>query len=254
MIGDTLLEVDSLAHAFGGVQAVAGVSLKVTEGMFMGLIGPNGAGKSTLLDCISGQIRSYAGRVRFAGQDITGWPLNRIAALRLIRTYQDSRMFNRLTVLSNLMAAPMGQRGERLDSALFGGWKGEEVSHAHSAIQLATDYGLDVVGDNYANQISGGQRRLTELTRALMLQPKMLLLDEPFAGVSPSNRRRLADQLQALNRSRNLTILMIEHRLEMIDQLCDTTVVMAEGRIIAEGRMADIRKHPEVISAYLGTI
>ncbi len=249
-----LLEVDSVAHSFGGVQAVAGVNLKVSEGVFKGLIGPNGAGKSTLIDCISGHFRSYRGHVRFAGLDITGWPLHRVAQAGLERTFQTSRMFHRLTVLSSLMVAPMHQRGESLLWSLLGGWRNQESQLVNEARSLVTEFGLEALADSYAGEVSGGQQRLTELTRALMMKPRMLLLDEPFAGVSPTNRKRLVVLLKALNQERGLTILMVEHRLEMVEQLCDSIIVMAEGRVIAEDTMANLRKNPKVVDAYLGAV
>jgi len=249
---DPILRISDLAHAFGGTQAVAGVSFSVPRGAFCGLIGPNGAGKSTLIECVSGVLNSYHGRVMFDGRDITGWPLHRVAGLGLSRSFQVSRMFGRMSVLSNLMAAPPAQIGERLLPSFVGGWRDQEAENVTGAWGMLRRFFIDDVAQNYGNDLSGGQRRLTELSRSLMTCPHMLLLDEPFAGVSPTNRARLAEHLRALQRDDGMTILMIEHRLELVEQLCDNIIVMAEGRIIAEGSMADIRKDAAVVSAYLG--
>jgi branched-chain amino acid transport system ATP-binding protein len=254
MNDEQMLQVEDVAHSFGGVQAVSGASLTVGSGKFLGLIGPNGAGKSTLLDCISGNIKNYSGRVVFNGEQISGLPMYKVARRGLVRSFQSSRVFGRLTVTSNLMTAPRGQKGERLVSALFGGWRKQDDENLLAAQSLVDDFGLGHLADMYAEALSGGQRRLTELTRALMLRPKMLLLDEPFAGVSPVNRQNLARWLRDLNKHGELTILMVEHRLEMVEQLCDSVVVMAEGRVIAQDSMEELRRNPHVVEAYLGTV
>lgn len=247
-----LLRVESVAHSFGGVQAVDGVSFDVRRGEFVGLIGPNGAGKSTLLDCISGQINGYRGTIRFDGQDISRLPMFKVARRGLVRSFQVSRVFDRLTVLSNLMAAAPGQKGERLLWAVLGGWRGEEAAHVRRSDEVLDDFQLTPVAQAYASEISGGQRRLVELSRTLLGEPKMLLLDEPFAGVSPANRRKLGDWLLSLNRDMGLTILMVEHRLEQVERLCSTAVVMALGRQIARDSLANLRRDPRVVAAYFG--
>ncbi|HVA24431.1 MAG TPA: ABC transporter ATP-binding protein [Chloroflexota bacterium] len=249
-----MLTIEDLSQSFGGVQAVNGVSLSVPEGAFYGLIGPNGAGKTTLIECASGVIRSFKGKVTFGGQDITGWPLHRVAGLGLVRTFQASRVFSRMSVLSNLMAGPPKQRGERFLDACLGLWRKEQGVFLGQARALAREFELTDVTQNYGSELSGGQRRLTELTRALMARPRMLLLDEPFAGVSPTNRARLAQQLNALCRDQGLSILMVEHRLELVEQLCDHIIVMAEGRVLAQGPMDELRRNSAVISAYLGEV
>lgn len=246
------LEVQGLSCGFGGVQAVNGVSLQIPEGAFVGLIGPNGAGKSTLLDCISGLNRSYSGRVLFKGRDISRWAPNKIAGLSLGRSFQTTRLFSQLTAMSNLMAAPRGQTGERLVPAVIGSWRQEEARHVKRAWGTLGLFDLRKRANNYAAELSGGERRLVELSRILMFEPTALLLDEPFAGVSPSNRGYLASQLEALWREHGVTILMIEHRLEWIEQLTRHAYVMAQGRIIAQGTMAALRKDRAVVESYLG--
>lgn len=249
-----LLEVRDVAHSYGGVQAVRGVDLDVHAGEFVGLIGPNGAGKTTLLDLISGAVRPRRGRVVFRGQDITTKPLHTVARLGLIRTFQTARVFARMTVLSNLMSAPAGQRGEDLVASVLGGWRMQERTQLERAHEMLSRFRIAEAADQYGSELSGGQRRLTELSRTLMAGPTMLLLDEPFAGVSPTNRARLATHLRILSVEHGITILMIEHRLDLVEQLCGRIVVMAEGRAIAEGSMKDLRRNSAVVSAYLGEV
>jgi len=249
-----ILRVRGITHSYGGVQAVAGVDLDVDAGAFVGLIGPNGAGKTTLLDCISGAVRPGGGSVVFRGSDVTGRSLHEIAQLGLVRTFQTARVFGRMTVLSNLMTAPSGQRGERLLRAVFGGWRAQEAAQLADARQMLGRFDIGDSADQYGAALSGGQRRLAELSRSLMVLPAALLLDEPFAGVSPTNRRRLATHLQALSRDHGITVLMVEHRLELVEELCGRIVVMAEGRVIAQGSMADLRRNAAVVSAYLGEV
>ena len=252
--GSPILEVRGVRHAFGGVQAVAGVNLDIAAGEFIGLIGPNGAGKTTLLDCISGAVRPAGGTVVLRGRPVTGRSLHDIASLGMVRSFQTARVFGRLTVLSNLMSAPPGQRGERLIRALFGGWRAQESLQLADARVMLGRFDISEAADQYGAALSGGQRRLTELSRSLMVHPTVLLLDEPFAGVSPTNRRRLADHLQSLSREHGITVLMVEHRLELVEELCDRIYVMAEGRVIAQGGMADLRRNAAVVSAYLGEV
>lgn len=252
MNSEDILVVENIAKSFRGVQAVNNASLTVPRGSFFGLIGPNGAGKSTLLDCISGHISQYQGRVWFNGENISNRPLHAIAAKGMVRSFQVSRVFAQMTVLSNLMVAPPRQVGEKFWPACLGTWKKDQAQHLNASRRMMDRYGIRRLENDYASELSGGQRRLMELGRALLTEPAMLLLDEPFAGVSPANRQRLAQHLKALNQEYGMTIVMIEHRLEIIEQLCDRVAVMAEGRIIGEGSMADLRKNASVVAAYLG--
>ena len=251
---DSLLEVRHLTHSFGGVQAVADVSFTIARSSFTGLIGPNGAGKSTLVDCISGLHRHYGGEVYFRGQNVTDWRMDRIARLGLVRTFQVSRIFNHMSLLSNLMTAPLKQSGEELLVSLSNRWGTEEAQYLERARELIQQFGLGDVWNNYGLELSGGQRRLAELCRCAMVGPAMLLLDEPFSGVSPANRGHLSDLLRSLNRDQNITIVMIEHRLELIEQLCDDIIVMAEGQVIGRGRLDQLRRDPKVVTAYLGEV
>lgn len=249
---DLVLEVADIHSSYGGVQAVRGVSFEVRRGECVGIIGPNGAGKSTLLDNVSGMNRDYTGAVRVLGTDVTRWPMHRRSGLSVARSFQSPRMFGRMTVLSNLMVAPQDQHGERLGRALFGGWREAERRRLARARELLDRFGLADHHDSYAAELSGGQERLLELARAMMTSPKVLLLDEPFAGVSPVNRQRLVHHLRLLARENSVSIVMVEHRLQWVEQLCDTVLVMAEGRVIAQGKLADVLRHHDVIDAYLG--
>lgn len=249
---ELVLEVADIHSSYGGVQAVRGVSFEVRRGECVGIIGPNGAGKSTLLDNVSGMNRDYTGAVRVLGTDVTKWPMHRRSGLSVARSFQSPRMFGRMTVLSNLMVAPQGQHGERLGRALFGGWREGERRRLARARELLDRFGLADHHDSYAAELSGGQERLLELARAMMTSPKVLLLDEPFAGVSPVNRQRLVHHLRLLARENSVSIVMVEHRLQWVEQLCDTVLVMAEGRVIAQGKLADVLRHHDVIDAYLG--
>ena len=234
------------------MQAVAGASFAAAPGKITGLIGPNGAGKSTVLKLISGAIRPSRGRVRYQGRDITGRPVHWVARQGLIRTFQLSSEFARLTVLENLLVAAPGQRGSTVAGALRGRryWRGQQALLAEQAGALLAEFGLAHAADQYAGELSGGQKRLVEIMRALMASPRVLLLDEPLAGVNPSLRESITGHLMRL-RDGGLSMLMVEHELNAVDQCCDSVIVMAQGRVLAEGSMHQIRANKEVVDAYL---
>ena len=246
------LRVESVSCSYDGVQAVRKVTLEVPQGSFYGLIGPNGAGKSTLLDCISGVNVEYEGRMYLNGADVTRLPLQRMAERGLGRTFQTARVFRRMSVLSNLMVAARHPVGEGLGAALLGTWKRDEERNLARAWTILKFFDLTHVADNWGSELSGGQERLIELSRILMSHPQVVLLDEPFAGVSPVNRAKLANQLRQLSMDTGVTILMVEHRLEWVENLCETVFVMAEGKLIAQGSLAQLRSERAVIDSYLG--
>ena len=248
------LEVRNLSCSFSGLQAVRDLSLTLEPGSFVGLIGPNGAGKTTLLECISGHNRKYAGRVFLEGRETTMWPPHKIGGMGVIRTFQVARPFAKLTILSNLMTGPRHQKGEALIPAILGNWHSEQREHLRTAWSWLRRFELEDAANSYGGELSGGQERLAELSRAMMAEPTMLLLDEPFAGVSPVNRMRLAEYLKKVSQERSLTVLMVEHRLEFIERLCSRVLVMAEGEIIADGDMSEIRRDKRVLEAYLGVV
>jgi branched-chain amino acid transport system permease protein len=250
--GDTVLEAADLVREFGGVRAVDGVSLSVRHGTLTGLIGPNGAGKSTLLALLAGTLSATAGKTIYRGQDITTMPAYRRARLGLVRTFQLASEFKRLTVMENLLSAVPGNRGDSLRGAIAGRryWKRDEAAAVARAQVVLRRFGLEGVANSYAGDLSGGQRRLVEIMRALMTEPGMLLLDEPMAGVHPNLARRIGHELVALCRE-GMTILMVEHELAIMDEFCDPVIVMAEGAVLAEGTMQQLRGRSEVVEAYL---
>jgi branched-chain amino acid transport system permease protein len=249
---EIVLETAGLSRDFGGVRAVDGVSLSVRRGTLTGLIGPNGAGKSTLLALLAGTLRPASGTIAYLGQDITGAPAFRRARLGLVRTFQLASEFKRLTVMENLLSAVPANRGDSLRGAVAGRryWAGDEAAAIARAQLVLRRFGLEEFANHYAGDLSGGQRRLVEIMRALMAEPGMLLLDEPMAGVHPNLARRIGDELVALCRE-GMTILMVEHELAIMDEFCDPVVVMAEGTVLAEGTMAQLRGRREVVEAYL---
>jgi len=247
-----VLQAVDVTREFGGVRAVAGVSFEVRHGTVTGLIGPNGAGKSTLLAMLAGTLPVTAGQIRYLGQDVTGLPAYRRARLGLIRTFQLASEFKRLTVLENLLSAVPVNGGDSMRGALAGPryWRGDEQAAVARARALLDRFGLDGLANSYAGDLSGGQRRLVEIMRALMAEPQMLLLDEPMAGVHPALARRIGGELISLA-AEGLTVLMVEHELAIMDEFCDPVIAMAEGAVLAQGTMADLRGRAEVVEAYL---
>ena len=250
-----VLVARDLAKAFGGVQAVAGMGLALRGGAITGLIGPNGAGKSTLFNLISGVLPPDAGSVELFGRDITGLPPHRIASLGLTRTFQLSRELGRLTVIENLMLAAPRQRGERLWRALTArvAIRRDEAALARRAREVLDLVSLGRLGDELAANISGGQKKLLELGRALMTDCPLILLDEPGAGVNPALMSTLMDAIARLNRDLGRTFLIVEHDMELIGRLCDPVIVMTEGRLLTQGRFEEVRRERAVVEAYLGS-
>jgi branched-chain amino acid transport system permease protein len=250
--GSDILHAEDLSKDFGGVHAVAGVSLAVQRGTLTGLIGPNGAGKSTLLSLLAGTEASSSGRVIYHGRDITTVPAFRRARSGLVRTFQLASEFKRLTVLENLLSAAPGNRGDSFIGAAAGRWywRTDEAAAIARAQALIASFGLSQHANDYAGQLSGGQRRLVEIMRALMTEPDMLLLDEPMAGVHPELARTIGETLRQMC-EQGMTILMVEHELAIMDEFCDPVIVMADGAVLAEGTMTELRDRAEVVEAYL---
>lgn len=251
---ETILAVHDVRHAFGGVQAVNGCSMSVPAGSISALIGPNGAGKTTLVNMVTGMLRPQGGRVEYAGEDITRWPPDRVARSGLLRTFQLSREFTKLTVLENLLTAATGQIDESLVGALFRrrSIRRKERELVDRARDLLTIFSLDDLRDEWAENLSGGQKRLLELARAVMAQPRLLILDEPMAGVNPALMSRLEEHIRELSKQ-GITFLIVEHNLNVVENLCDLVIVMAEGKTLATGVMSEHRANPEVVRAYLGS-
>jgi branched-chain amino acid transport system ATP-binding protein len=252
--GRTVLEARGLLRAFGGVKAVDGLDINLREGTITGLIGPNGAGKSTAFNLITGVLRPQAGTVRLNGEDITRLRSFRRARKGMIRTFQLSREFGRLTVLENLMLAPQMQLGERLGPVFLAPGRVREADarvHARAMEVLEIAHLADL-RDEYAATLSGGQKKLLELARTLMIDCSVILLDEPGAGVNPALMNTLRDMIQELNRDHGKTFLIVEHDMDLIAALCDRVIVMTEGRNLTEGSFDVVRRDPRVIEAYLG--
>jgi branched-chain amino acid transport system permease protein len=249
---DVVLEAVDVVREFGGVRAVAGVSFQVRRGTLTGLIGPNGAGKSTLLAMLAGTLGVTSGKILYEGRDVTGVPAYRRARLGLVRTFQLASEFKRLTVMENLLSAVRGNRGDTFRGSLLGKryWGADETAAIARAEAILERFGLEQFANHYAGELSGGQRRLVEIMRALMTEPTALLLDEPMAGVHPNLARRIGNELVALCAD-GMTILMVEHELAIMDEFCDPVVVMAEGAVLAEGTMEELRRRSEVVEAYL---
>jgi branched-chain amino acid transport system ATP-binding protein/neutral amino acid transport system ATP-binding protein len=252
-VPEPLLHVREVTRSFYGVHALAGVHLAVAPHRITGLIGPNGAGKTTLFNCISGIMRPDSGQVAFAGHDITGWRPDRIANAGLIRTFQIARGFPRLSVYENLLLYGDHQPGERVGHALARTAAGRrrENELIDAAYAIAQRLNLVRVLNEPAASLSGGQKKLLEIGRVLMGRPQMILLDEPVAGINPSLARDIARHLRALVDD-GLTILLIEHHMDTIAQLCDHVVVLADGRNLAEGTFAQLAENPAVQEAYMG--
>jgi neutral amino acid transport system ATP-binding protein len=249
--GPMLVATDVHRH-FEGMRAVDGVSIEVPRGQITGLIGPNGAGKSTFMAVLAGTLPATSGTIVFEGHDITRMPAYARARRGLVRTFQLPSEFARMTVLENLLVAAQDNRGDSLFGALMGRryWIADERRLVESARGLLSRFGMTAKESDYAGTMSGGQKRLIEIMRALMLRPRLLLLDEPMSGVHPKIVLEIQHYLEAL-RAEGLTILMVEHELHMVERLCDTVIVMAQGKVIGSGTMSSLRRQREIVDAYL---
>jgi ABC-type branched-subunit amino acid transport system ATPase component len=247
-----MLEVRDLRRDFEGVWAVDGASFAVERGTVTSLIGPNGAGKSTVVGMVGGAFPPRSGTIVFDGMDATGLAAHDRARLGLVRTFQLSSEFGRLTVMENMLVAAPRQRGESVMALARGKryWRDQEEAAVLRARSLLDRFGMAEKEDDYAGDLSGGQKRLLEIMRALMAEPKLVLLDEPMAGVNPTLARTIEGYLADLARD-GLTMLLVEHELEVVERLSESVIVMAGGRVIATGTMPELRSRPEVLHAYL---
>jgi neutral amino acid transport system ATP-binding protein len=249
-----LLSVREVSKRFGGLAAVDRASFDVQAGSLTALIGPNGAGKSTLFNVVTGFVRGDGGRVELDGEPIQGRSPHAIALRGLVRTFQLTKALAVMSVLDNMLLAAPRHPGERLALApLRPLWRARERAAREQALRLLDTFGLGAMANAYAGTLSGGQRKLLELARALMLEPRLLLLDEPFAGVNRTLGLRLLADIERLRAERGLTVLLVEHDLDVVMRHSDRVVVMAEGRVIASGTPAEVRRDRRVVDAYLGT-
>lgn len=251
----TLLSIRDVSLHFGGVQALAGASFDIARGTLTGLIGPNGAGKTTLFNCISGLYRPTEGEIVFEDRIITGLAPQQITARGLMRTFQLARGFARMTVFDHLLLYGQHQPGEALLAGLLGGRRAaeREAQLQEKAWAISRRLKLERIVDALPGNISGGQKKLLEIGRALMTDPQMLLLDEPMAGVNPTLAHEIGDHLQALQQE-GITILLIEHDMPLIRRLCDEVIVMADGAFMARGDFDQIAGDVRVQEAYLGVV
>ncbi|MBB04443.1 MAG: ABC transporter ATP-binding protein [Pseudooceanicola sp.] len=250
-----MIVVDDIHKHFGGFHAVDGASLSIREGSITGLIGPNGAGKTTLFNVIAGLLPTTSGRVTMAGEDITGLPPHELFHKGLLRTFQIAHEFHSMTVRENLMMVPGSQSGETLWNAWFhrGRIASEEQDLRRKADEVLEFLTIAHLADEKAGNLSGGQKKLLELGRTMMVDARIVFLDEVGAGVNRTLLMTIADAILRLNRERGYTFVVIEHDMDFIDKLCDPVICMAEGRVLAEGTLAEIKANEQVIEAYLGT-
>ena len=250
-----MIKVENLHRHFGGFHAVDWASLEIREGSITGLVGPNGAGKTTLFNVIAGVLPPTSGQVTMAGEEITGMSPHELFHKGLLRTFQIAHEFSSMTVRENLMMVPGGQSGETLWNTWFGR---KRIADEERALQAKADEVLefltvDHLRDEKAGNLSGGQKKLLELGRTMMVDARIVFLDEVGAGVNRTLLNTIGDAIVRLNQERGYTFCMIEHDMEFIGRLCDPVIVMAEGRVLAEGTIDEIKANDQVIEAYLGT-
>jgi branched-chain amino acid transport system ATP-binding protein len=252
--GERLLAVQDLVKDFGGMRAVDYCTLDVRRGTITGLIGPNGAGKTTLFNLITGSIRPDSGHVWLGGKDVTGRRADQIFASGMSRTFQTPREHGSMSVLENLMLVPDGQMGEHIWNAWFRprAVRQQEEENRAKAIEVMKFLDLERVGNEYAANLSGGQKKLLELGRILMAEPEMVLLDEPGAGVNRTLLKKITENIEYLCRERGITFLLIEHDMNLIMRLCMPIIVMSEGRKLMQGTPEEVRTDRRVLEAYLG--
>ena len=252
--GKNILQIKNLSKYFGGLAAVLNCSLKIKKGSITGIIGPNGSGKSTLFNLISGNLKPQNGEVLFDEENITGLPSHELFSKGILRTFQIAHEFTNLTVLENLMMVPGNQKGEHLINALFRRkeYTKEEEAIRSKAYYVAEFLNLKHLANELAGNLSGGQKKLLELGRTMMVDPKLVLLDEVGAGVNRALLKDLGSAILKLNKEKGYTFCMIEHDMEFISRMCNPVIVMSEGSVLFEGTADEVKKNENVIESYLG--
>ncbi len=250
-----MIVVEDIHKHFGGFRAVDGASLAIRKGSITGLIGPNGAGKTTLFNVIAGVLKPTSGRVTMEGQDVTGLPPHELFHRNLLRTFQIAHEFTSMSVRENLMMVPGNQSGEAIWNTWFARKKimAEERALADKADEVLAFLTIDHLADERAGNLSGGQKKLLELGRTMMVDARMVFLDEVGAGVNRTLLNTIGDAIVRLNKERGYTFCVIEHDMDFIARLCEPVICMAEGKVLAEGTIDEIKSNEQVIEAYLGT-
>ena len=253
--GTQMIVVEDLHRHFGGFRAVDGASLEIKTGSITGLIGPNGAGKTTLFNVIAGRLPPTSGRVLMDGEDITGLPPHELFHKGLLRTFQIAHEFGSMTCLENLMMVPARQKGETLMNAWFNrrAVAAEEAAIRKKALDVLDFLTISHLAEQKASQISGGQKKLLELGRTMMVDAKIVFLDEVGAGVNRTLLNTIGDAIVRLNKERGYTFCVIEHDMDFIGRLCNPVICMAEGKVLAQGTVDEVKNDERVIEAYLGT-
>ena len=249
-----ILQVKNLSKSFGGLKAISNCSLKIKKGSITGIIGPNGSGKTTLFNLIAGNLKSSHGEVLFNNEDITNIPSYELFSKGVLRTFQIAHEFTNLTVLENLMMVPGGQSGEKLVNALFKPSlvKKEEIKVKEKALKVIDFLNLKHLSNELAGNLSGGQKKLLELGRTMMVDAKLVLLDEVGAGVNRTLLKDIGSAILRLNKEQGYTFCMIEHDMEFISRLCNPVIVLSEGSVLFEGTPDQVKKNEKVIDSYLG--
>lgn len=250
-----MISIQGVHKSFGGVQAVRDCSFDIKEGSITGLIGPNGAGKSTLFNMVAGHYKPTSGKILFDGKDVTGLPPEKLFHLGIVRTFQIPHEFGRMTALENLMMVPPAQTGENIFASWFA-WSAvrrRESEVRKKAEEVLEFMQLTHIRDELAGNLSGGQKKLLELGRTMMTDAKVVLLDEPGAGVNRTLLAKLAEFIRTLNKERGYTFCIIEHDMDLIASLCDPVVCMAQGTVLTQGHFSEVRANEEVLEAYLGS-
>ena len=251
---ENILQIENLFKYFGGLAAVSNCSLKIKQGTITGIIGPNGSGKTTLFNLIAGNLKCSKGKVIFNNENVTDMPSYELFSKGILRTFQIAHEFTNLSVIENLMMVPANQSGEKLMSALFKPKlvKTEETAIKQKAQKVVDFLNLNHLSNELAGNLSGGQKKLLELGRTMMVDAKLVLLDEVGAGVNRTLLKDLGSAILKLNKEEGYTFCMIEHDMEFISRLCDPVIVMAEGSVLFEGTADEAKKDEKVIESYLG--